>query len=172
MDGTVLALASRAFDVVVMAFVLPHFPEPTEALVEVRRVLRRGGAIGVTTWAGTRASPALDLFGRILDDHGAVDRDAGYVCHESVSTPEKVRAILETAGFNTVRGRTEPFEQRLDLDSFMACRTGLGAGWRRLQSMSREAREVCMADVRGRLAELSPEDFVERDVVNLVVART
>jgi len=171
MDGTILALVSDAFDVTVMAFVLPHIPEPVEALAEVRRVLRPSGAIGLTTWADTRSSPALEVFGRTLDDHGAVDPDPGYVCHEPMSTPEKVRALLESAGFGGVRGRTEPFELRLDLDSFMACRTGLGAGRRRLARMSEEARDACVADVRARLEDLSPEDFVERDVVNLAVAR-
>jgi SAM-dependent methyltransferase len=170
MDGTALALASNAFDVAVMAFVLPHIPEPVEALTEVRRVLRPGGAIGLTTWADERSSLALELFGRTLDDHGAVDTDPGYVCHEPLSTPEKVRGLLESAGFSGVRGRTEPFELPLDLDSFMACRTGLGAGRRRLERMSEEARHACLTDVRARLAGLAPEAFVERDVVNVVVA--
>jgi ubiquinone/menaquinone biosynthesis C-methylase UbiE len=171
MDGAILALASDSFDVAVMAFVLPHIPDPVSALAEVHRVLRSGGAIGLTTWADTRSSPALELFGRTLDEHGADDPDPAYVCHEAVSTPEKVRALLQAAGFAGVRGRTEPFELRLDLESFMACRTRLGAGWRRLARMSEEARAACVADARARLAKLAPEDFVERDVVNLVVAR-
>jgi hypothetical protein len=37
--------------------------------------------------------------------------------------------------------------------------------------MTEEARDACVADVRARLAALAPQDFVERDVVNLVVAR-
>jgi ubiquinone/menaquinone biosynthesis C-methylase UbiE len=171
MDGTILALASDAFDVVVMAFVLPHFPQPVGALAEVRRVLRPGGMIGLTTWAATSSSPALELFGRTLDDHGAVDADPGYVCHDPISTPAKVRALLESTGFGAVRGRTEPFELPLDLDSFIALRTELGAGRRRLERMPKEAREACAVDLRARLAELAPEDFVERDEVNLVVAR-
>lgn len=171
MDGTALALASDAFDAVVMAFVLPHFPEPAEALAEARRVLKPRGAIGMTTWGGTHTSVALELFWRILDDHGAVDSDPGYVCHGPLSSPDKVRNLLESAGFDKIRGRTEPFAYRPDLDSFMACRTGLGGGWRRLQHLSDEARGACVADARARLARLPAEDFVERDMVNLVVAR-
>ena len=113
----------------------------------------------------------MELFGRTLDDHGGVDPDPGYVCHELMRTPERVRALLESAGFDAVRRRTEPFELPLDLDSFIALRTELGAGRRRLERMPKEAREACVADVRARLAELAPGDLVERDEVNLVVAR-
>jgi len=59
----------------------------------------------LTTWAATRSSPALELFGRTLDDHGADDTDPGYVCHEPMSTPERVRGLLESAGFDAVRAR-------------------------------------------------------------------
>src|SRR5437667_7811867 len=101
---------------------LAALPPPRRALAEVRRVLRPGGMIGLTTWAATASSPALELFGRTLDDHGGVDPDPGYVCHELMRTPERVRALLESAGFDAVRGRTEPFELPLDLDSFITLR--------------------------------------------------
>ncbi len=170
-DATALPLTGDAFDVAIMAFVLPHIPEPVVAFREVRRVLRPGGAIGVTTWEDAAASPALEIFTQTLDDHGAVDSDPGYVCHEPLSTPEKVGALLGSAGYVEVQGCTEPFALHLDLDAFMALRVGLGASRRRLMGMTPDARETCVEDARARLASLEPEDFVERDVVNLVVAR-
>jgi len=78
--------------------------------------------------------------------------------------------LLEAAGFEAVRTRTEPFELRLDLDGFLAFRTGVGCCRRRLEAMATDGRAECMAAARARLAELAPEDFVERDEVNLAVA--
>jgi ubiquinone/menaquinone biosynthesis C-methylase UbiE len=47
---------------VIMAFVLFHVPEPATALGEVRRVLKAGGNIGLTTWGYDRGAPALNIW--------------------------------------------------------------------------------------------------------------
>jgi ubiquinone/menaquinone biosynthesis C-methylase UbiE len=57
-DAAQLPFTAACYDVVVMAFVLFHVPEPEAALREVQRVLRTGGSLGLTTWGqGTTAPP-------------------------------------------------------------------------------------------------------------------
>jgi ubiquinone/menaquinone biosynthesis C-methylase UbiE len=53
-DATQLPFADGCFDVVVLAFVLFHVPQPAAVLAEIRRVLRTGGMVGITTWGRTR----------------------------------------------------------------------------------------------------------------------
>jgi ubiquinone/menaquinone biosynthesis C-methylase UbiE len=48
-DAAKLPFNSASYDVVIMAFVLFHVPEPETALGEVRRVLRAAGNVGLTT---------------------------------------------------------------------------------------------------------------------------
>jgi ubiquinone/menaquinone biosynthesis C-methylase UbiE len=170
MDAAAPAFAPGSFDVAVMAFVLPHLPEPVTGLKELRRVLRPGGSVGLTTWAHTAMSPALELLGRVLDDHGAPAVEAPYAGHEAMNTPQKVRGLLEAAGFEAIRTRTEPFELRMDLERFLAFRTGIGSGRLRLEAMSPQDRAECLVAVRARLAQLTAEAFVERDEVNLAAA--
>lgn len=50
-DAAALPFEDASFDAVVIGFGLHHFPYPVHALAEARRVLRRGGRLGFTTWA-------------------------------------------------------------------------------------------------------------------------
>jgi ubiquinone/menaquinone biosynthesis C-methylase UbiE len=61
-DAAKLPFHSSFYDVVSMAFVLFHVPEPATALGEVRRVLKAGGNIGLTTWGYDRGAPALNIW--------------------------------------------------------------------------------------------------------------
>ncbi len=61
-DAAKLAFNSASYDAVIMAFALFHVPEPETALVEVRRVLRAGGSVGLTTWCYDGGAPALDIW--------------------------------------------------------------------------------------------------------------
>jgi SAM-dependent methyltransferase len=50
-DAEALPFADNAFDAVVIAFGVHHFPFPLRALAEARRVLRTGGRLGCAVWA-------------------------------------------------------------------------------------------------------------------------
>jgi SAM-dependent methyltransferase len=73
MDAVALGLRAETFDSAVPAFVLFHVPDPPAALAEVRRALRRGGAVGLTTWADEPATPASQICDGELGAAGAWD---------------------------------------------------------------------------------------------------
>ena len=99
-DATHLPFKDASFDVVVLAFMLFHVPDPVAALRAVRRVLRPGGVVGLTTWGEDRPAPALRIWTGELDRYGAPAADALLAQHELMDSTDKLRTLLLTAGFS------------------------------------------------------------------------
>jgi SAM-dependent methyltransferase len=170
MEGARMAFKPETFDVLLMTFVIQHLPDPADALWEARRVLRPGARIGLATWGGDPGSPAFDVWEEELDARGAARAEPLLANHHLVDSEAKVRGLLEQAGFWAVRTWTRPLDHAMDVEAFLACRTGLGMAKRRFESLPHEARAECLAEVRDRLAGLGPEDLVERDQVVFATA--
>jgi ubiquinone/menaquinone biosynthesis C-methylase UbiE len=165
LDAAHLPFAMAAFDVVVMAFMLFHVPEPTGALREVRRVLRVGGRLGLTTWGRDRVVPALEIWNDVLHRHGAPPAPAMVAQHDLMDTPDKVRALLAAAGFAEPQVDFIPWSHRPTPDEFVRRHVALGATGRRLVGLSKDAQAAFVRDVRSRLEELPPDAFEDRSEV-------
>jgi SAM-dependent methyltransferase len=63
-DAERLEFPAASFDRVLINFGVLHFPRPERALAEARRVLRAGGRLGFSVWAGPELSPGA----RAVDD--------------------------------------------------------------------------------------------------------
>lgn len=97
-----LPLEEDAFDVVWAGEVLEHAVDTALLLAEIRRVVRFGGTLLVTTPAhGRLRTAALALRGRAFDAHFEPRAD-----HLRFYTERSLRAVLEDAGFPdvTIRG--------------------------------------------------------------------
>jgi len=168
MDARALAFASGSFDVAVLAFMLFHLPDPAAAMQQVVRTLRPGAVVGVATWGDAELFPAFVVWNEEMDEHGAPpDPVGGPVAAELTDTPEKMRALLEDAGFECVVARRVPFEHITDLDGFLEHRTRFGASCRRLNLTDDRARTACIARVRERLSGAESSVFSNRDDVIL-----
>ena len=95
-----LPFDSGAFDAVFTASVLEHLPDPTQALVEIFRVLKPGGSVGVvsTEWSQPLISPPsrdvemfFELFERGFNDYGG-----------SLNRGRHLRSMMRQAGFDVV----------------------------------------------------------------------
>jgi SAM-dependent methyltransferase len=173
-DAVSLCLRPDAFDLVVMAFMLYHLPDPNVALKEVRRVLSSNGMLGLTTWAGDIESPAIGIWNEELEAHGAAPGESlGRVArHELMDTPEKVQGLLESAGFLSVYAMIREFTHRIEPDEFIRLRTRVGSTRQRFESLDEETRRRCVARAHGRFSDLSADDWVLRMPIVVASARS
>jgi SAM-dependent methyltransferase/uncharacterized protein YbaR (Trm112 family) len=163
-DIAMLPFSTESFDVAVLAFMLFHVPDPRAALVEVGRVLAPGGVIGLTTWGAEPLCPADDVWSEELDRLGAPP-DATTSSRGSMNTPEKLAGLLNDSGFRVRSIHVEPWRRRWTLEEFIALKSSLGPSGRRLAQVDSQARDVCIRNIRKRLARLAGDALVDRDHV-------
>jgi SAM-dependent methyltransferase len=172
MDAETLALRAESFDVVVLAFVLFHIPDPARALREVRRVLRKQGVVGVVTWGNDPGSPTAGIWKEELDAIGALPdpRDPAVMRHDLMDTEDKLHALARSAGFRRVRVWSHRFAHLWRPEALLAMQVVCGLPSRRLATLTEPARERCRSRVWARLQRLDPEQLVYRPEVLFAVA--
>jgi SAM-dependent methyltransferase len=168
-DAARLPFWSASFDVVVLAFVLFHIPEPAAALAEVRRVLRTGGTVGLTTWGSEETVPARAIWTDELDRGGAAPASA-LIAHDLVDEPAKLCALLNAAGFAEPLVVSVPWTFLPSREDHVARATQLGAVARRLSGLDPADQVELVRRVRARLAALPDDTLVERGEVLAVTA--
>ena len=135
-DAERLPIGDESVDVVISECSLCTFPNPGKALVEVRRVLRPGGRIGVSDVTLNAPVPESlqDTFGhvlcitgarttrgyhQVLEDAGFTGiraRDVGYVLTEMLTRIERrVHKLAELAGLEQVSEFVEPTDVKQKL---------------------------------------------------------
>ena len=173
MDAAELGLRAAAFDGAVMAFVLFHLPSPQAGLREVRRVLRPGGSLGVTTWAEEIMPAVSQLWDEELAAAGARDPSPQPPRHhELMDTTEKLSGLLTDAGFVVARAWIERIEHRWDAARFTGMRTRFGETKRKLDSLDPERRRVALDRIGARMSRAHSGDLLYRGAVVCAVART
>jgi SAM-dependent methyltransferase len=160
-DAARLPFADGAFDVVVLAFMLFHLPDPAAGVRETRRVLRAGGTAGLAVWGPERPVRAVEIWHDELDRHGTPPDDALVSRHVVLNTPEKLASMLTAAGFTDVDVGPVPWSREPTCAEFVDHNTNVGAGARRYGRLEPAAREEFLRAVRKRLDALDPVDFVD-----------
>jgi hypothetical protein len=106
-DASVLPVRPGSVDAVVLADVLFHLRHPELALREVASALRVGRRLGTVTWGRDWPSRASVLFDSWLDEL-SVPALGPTGCHDGLSTPGDIAALLGTSGFRCRRAWVEP----------------------------------------------------------------
>jgi ubiquinone/menaquinone biosynthesis C-methylase UbiE len=112
-DATALPLRDRSFDLALMGFGISFLPAPVAAFRDVRRVLRGGGRLGLSTTAHDCFAPLLDVFLDALERGGMPRPRPSREAWRSVDRPEHLEHVLGRAGFAERRVR------RLELGTFL-----------------------------------------------------
>lgn len=164
-DAARLGLADACFDAAVMPFAIFHMADPDAALAEVARVLRPGGACGLTSWYGEPHFAAHDAWLAETRAYGAAPgRWPTEVIH-----PEALQRALERAGLAAVRITVGRFDYRHDPRRFLELRLAMAQPW--LAGLAAEARAELVAGLTARLAALAADGFVDPTPILYAVAR-
>jgi hypothetical protein len=89
-----------------------------------------------------------------------------------MNTPDKLRAMLQRTGFHHVQVNSMPWSHQASLRQFIEQHRTLGVSGRRLAQLEPAARADFLRNVRRRLENLCPEDFVDRGKVLIATANT
>jgi len=106
MDAEQLKFPDASFDFVTCGFALFLCPSMDAALREMRRVLKRGGRVGVTVWGPAPFDPAWKLLAEQVRAYGVEVRMPNKVSY----TEEEMRGMLARAEFSTVETRIETLD--------------------------------------------------------------
>lgn len=170
MDVQQLALPANRFEVAVVAFVLFHLPHPEQCLAEVSRVLQPGGAVGTVTWGSEKEPLASAIWDDELQGAGAQVTALPAVDNRACcNSTQKMTALLEDAGFASIKVWTETIEQRWRPEEHFDYQVRMNARLR-LQSLDAEEREACLHRVRARLSDADDEHYVYRGEVFIATA--
>ncbi|UCH84010.1 MAG: class I SAM-dependent methyltransferase [Candidatus Latescibacterota bacterium] len=172
-DAAGLCLRKSTFDLVVMAFMLYHIPNPMAALSEAVRILTPRGMLALTTWAGDMESPMVRIWNEELDASRAVAPEAlGRIAqHDLMDTPDKIENLLKSAGFVSVCADIREFTHDIELDEFIRLRTRVGSTRQRFESLNDIARNRLLERVRERMSTISDHDVALRLSIIFASAR-
>ena len=173
MDAQQLALAADQFDLVFLAFMLFHLPDPVAGLSETRRVLRAGGSAGLITWGESPDSVWDLIWTEELDACGASpdERDPTVAQHKLMDSPDKLSALLREAGLTPERVWWGELAHQWTVPDMLALHDGCGTPSRRLATLSPAERAACRKRVELRLREMPPDQLVERSRLVFAIAR-
>jgi SAM-dependent methyltransferase len=168
-DAAQLPFRPASFDVVVLAFMLFHVPQPAAALAEVRRVLRLGGHIGLTTWGSEETMVARGIWVEELDRADAPPAPP-LLSHDLANSATKLSTLLTEAGFGEPHVISVDWSFRPGREDQIARGTKLGFVGRRLAGLNEAARDDVLRRVRSRLSAVPDDDLVERGDVMTATA--
>jgi SAM-dependent methyltransferase len=157
-----LPFADASFDLVLSAFVLTHVDDIPASVLDMRRVLRPGGRIGLSAWGAadddlTRAwNDAMHEFVPAQRLAAAADR---VLPGEAIlSKPGGLETILARGGFDHVTAHARTLEFRMTVDDYVESR-GVCACGRTLRALLGEpewarCRQRARAVVASRFGDV------------------
>ena len=139
-DMTRLPFEDDSFDVVVCVFGIFFVPDMESALRELKRVLRTGGKLAITTWGPRFFEPANTAFWNSVRN-ARPDLYKGFNPWDRICEVDDLRTLLEAAGLKELHVEAESGSQPVNSpDDWWAMI--LGSGYRgTVEQLNHDARE-------------------------------
>lgn len=123
MDAEELTFPDESFDFVTCGFGIMFFPDQDRGLAQMRRVLKPGGCLAVSTW---RVAQGADLH-PVLNEMGIVrQREPGWI-----TEPDILEALIRRNGFTDINVQMDSMDFRYR-DAEEVWQTARGTGMRRV----------------------------------------
>jgi ubiquinone/menaquinone biosynthesis C-methylase UbiE len=159
-DAERIELEPDSVDAVLCRLGYMLMADPSIALAETRRVLRPGGRLALAVWGAMEQNPFFTVVAISMTQHGHLPppEPPGPPVF-SMARAERTTALLEGAGFSTVRTEEVPVrfdvagaDEYLSVISDTAGPLGLA-----LRGLSQTEREAVRTDVEDSLARFTTE---------------
>lgn len=123
-----LPFCTNSFERVLASFVLSHLPSYEAALIEMVRVLRPGGKLGVTAW-GSMRNQFRDHWQSIADSFAGKEAlraavDEALPWEPWFEEPGNLENALHCAGLNRIALHHKQYKVRMKIADFLAIRDG------------------------------------------------
>jgi ubiquinone/menaquinone biosynthesis C-methylase UbiE len=154
MDAEHLELDTDSVDGVLCRFGYMLMADPAAALSETRRVLRPGKRLALAVWGAPECNPFFTVIVSTLANGGHVPSPREGVPNPfSMASPDRTKALLEAAGFNTVKVGQAPVEFRFrDVDDYLSFMTDTAGPLAiALQKLSESHRRTVAATLENAL---------------------
>ncbi len=105
-DAQALPVADGTFDMVVCQFGLMFVPDKPHVLAELRRTLRPGGTLLLSTWDALARNPMTELVHQLAMSAFPEDPPTFMLTPFSMPDPDALRELVRAAGLSEVRVET------------------------------------------------------------------
>jgi ubiquinone/menaquinone biosynthesis C-methylase UbiE len=159
-DAERIELDSGSVDGVLCQSTYMLVADPAAALAETRRVLRPGGRLALSVWGAPERNPWASIGGMILVERGHMpppEPEAPGVF--SMASAERTRALLERAGFSSVRTAEVPVRFGFrDLDDYEQWVTDVGGPFAMVvRGLPEDERQVLRTRLREAFAPFATD---------------
>jgi SAM-dependent methyltransferase len=172
-DAERIELETESVDGVLCRFGYMLMANPAAALAETRRVLRPGGRLALAVWGPPERNPWAAIGGRMLMERGHMPPpEPGAPGIFSMGSEERIRAMLEDAGFAGVR--VEEIATRFtfsDVDDFVSFAADTGGPFAMvIRGLADDELETIKAQLAEAFAPFAADGGYELPGVALVAA--
>lgn len=173
-DASSMPLKDQSFDAVVSNLGIQMLEDPVRGLIEIHRVLRPGGRVGLSTWGEGHSTVELDRAAiETLEEH--LRRRPGYdpaawsIPQLVINTVEEMDEALAESGFEDREVRTRRKRGAFrDSEHYFETLAVNPSGWARLNALDEdaaEARRAAIAAVEGAVGHPGPFEIYEEVLI-------